>query len=176
MDPQERERFARSLFDHVVGVLRNAPAIDHVAVVSDSETARAHAESLGAVALEDAPDARSLAVVIDEALRQLVERGATSALICMSDLPDLRNDDIASVIRALSESEVVLVPDRLVEGTNVIAMTPADALPSCLGHVDSLARHLARAGDLNLTVSVQLSSGIAFDVDQPSDLARFRAR
>lgn len=176
MSPLDRERFARNLFEHVLRVLVDSPTVDQVAVVSDSEEARSVARDLGALALEDVPDAASLGSVIDHALRELEQRGATAALVCMSDLPDLRSEDIASVVRALSESDVVLVPDRLGKGTNVIASTPPTALPSCLGHAKSLNRHLTRARERGLTVSVQLNSGIGFDVDRPSDLERFRAR
>ncbi len=174
--PLERAELARDLFEHVVRVLRASPAIDEIAVVSDSVEACKHAERLGVVALSDADDSQGLADVVDGALQDLERRGATSVMICMSDLPDLTVQDIASVARQLDESDVVLVPDLLQQGTNVIALKPATCLPSCLGHEDSLRRHHARARDLGLTVSIQLSSGIAFDIDRPRDLERLRRR
>ena len=176
LSPEEREGLARELFEHVVQVLREAPDVDDIAVVSDSPNAREHAERLGLLALSDPPGEPGLARVVDDALRDLAIRGAARAIVCMSDLPDLTSDDIVGVARALTESEVVLVPDRLGQGTNVIALTPPTVLPSCLGHEDSLPRHLARARELGLTVNVRLSSGIAFDLDSPVDLARFRQR
>ncbi|MBW1830113.1 MAG: NTP transferase domain-containing protein [Deltaproteobacteria bacterium] len=154
--PLERAQLTRDLFEHVVRVLRASPAIEEIAVVSDSVEVREHAERMGVVALSDADDSQGLADVVDDALRQLEHRGATSVMICMSDLPHLTVQDI--------------------EGTNVIALKPATCLPSCLGHEDSLHRHHARARDIGLTVSVQLSSGIAFDIDRPSDLERLRRR
>jgi 2-phospho-L-lactate guanylyltransferase len=174
--PPERAELARDLFEHVVHVLQASPAIDEIAVVSDSPEAREHAERLGVTALSDADDSRGLADVVDDALQSLARRGATSVMICMSDLPDLTVQDIASVARQLEESEVVLVPDLLQQGTNVIAMRPATSLPSCLGHEDSLQRHSERARELGLSVSIQLSSGIGFDVDRPGDLERLRRR
>jgi 2-phospho-L-lactate guanylyltransferase len=174
--PPERAELARDLFEHVVHVLQASPAIDEIAVVSDSPEAREHAERLGVTALSDADDSRGLADVVDDALQSLARRGATSVMICMSDLPDLTVQDIASVARELEESEVVLVPDLLQQGTNVIAMRPATSLPSCLGHEDSLQRHRERARELGLSVSIQLSSGIGFDVDRPGDLERLRRR
>ena len=174
--PLERAQLARDLFEHVVRVLRASPAIDEIAVVSDSVEACEHVERLGVVALSDADDSQGLADVVDGALQDLERRGATSVMICMSDLPDLTVQDITSVARQLDESDVVLVPDLLQQGTNVIALKPATCLPSCLGHEDSLRRHHARARDLGLTVSIQLSSGIAFDVDRPRDLERLRRR
>ena len=176
LPPVERAALARSLFEHVVQVLRESPDIDDIAAVSDSVEARAHAEGLGVLALADAEHSRGLADVVDGALRDLEQRGAVSVLICMSDLPDLSVEDVASVLRQLDESDVVLVPDLAQQGTNVIAVKPATVLPSCLGHDDSLRRHHAGARRLGLTVSVQLSSGIGFDVDRPSDLDRLRRR
>lgn len=174
--PGERAQLARSLFEHVVRVLRESPDIDEIAAVSDSDEARRHAEQLGVVALADAEGSRGLAEVVDHALRDLARRGASSVMICMSDLPDLTARDIASVARQLEQSDVVLVPDLVEQGTNVVAVKPATGLPSCLGHEDSLKRHHARARALGLTVRIQLSSGIGFDVDRPGDLERLRRR
>ena len=174
--PRERAQLARDLFEHVVRVLRASPAIDDIAVVSDSPEAREHAARLGVVALSDADGSQGLAGVVDGALQDLERRGATSVMICMSDLPELTVQDISSVARQLEESDVVLVPDLSQQGTNVIAAKPVTALPSCLGHEDSLRRHHTRARELGLTVRVQLSSGIAFDVDRPHDLERLRRR
>jgi 2-phospho-L-lactate guanylyltransferase len=176
LGPEERARLARELFEHVVSVLRQSPEVDEIAVVSDSETTRAHAARLGLLVLTDPPGAPGLAHVVDEALGDLANRGAEKVVVCMSDLPDLTREDIADVVHALKDTDVVLVPDRLGEGTNVIAQAPPNVLPSCLGHEDSLRRHLLRAQKLGLSVSVQLSSGIGFDVDDPVDLARLRER
>ncbi len=174
LEPHQREAFSRELFEHVVEVLQAAPSVNGVAVVSDSREVRDHAESLGLVALEDAKKPSGLADVVDHALRTLEAKGATSALVCMSDLPELEVADIESVGRELDEADVVLVPDFLQRGTNVIAVQPPSALPSCLGHEDSLRRHRDRAKELGLTVSIQLRNGISFDVDHPNDLARMR--
>ncbi len=174
LQPDERAALTRQLFEHVVRVLQEAPSVDGVAMVSDSVEARELAEQLGAVALEDAEGSGGLAGVVDVALRDLEARGATSVLICMSDLPELSAEDVESVGRQLDEADVVLVPDLLQRGTNVVALKPPSALPSCLGHEDSLQRHRNLARDLGLTVSVQLRSGISFDLDHPRDLARLR--
>ena len=96
--------------------------------MSDSAQARELAERLGVLALSDADESRGLAEVVDGALQDLEERGATSVLICMSDLPDLTAQDIASVAQQLEESDVVLVPDLAQQGTNVIAVKPATVL------------------------------------------------
>ena len=176
LDSSERAALNRELFDHVVQVLRQSPSIDGVAVVSDSRAAREHARGLGLVVLEDAPESGGLADVVDDALEELGRRGATRALVCMSDLPDLSVEDIERVVRQLEESDVVLVPDLLHQGTNLVALQPPSVMESCFGHEDSLMRHRARATELGLTVCVQLLSGVSFDVDNPVDLERLRSR
>ncbi|MFW2389671.1 MAG: 2-phospho-L-lactate guanylyltransferase [Polyangiales bacterium] len=175
LTPSERASLARSLFEHVVQALRDCPDIDSIAAVSDSAEARTHAEHLGILALPDAEGGRGLAGVVDAALETLELRGASSVLICMSDLPNLTVDDLRGVARELEEADVVLVPDLAQRGTNVIAVKPATALPSCLGHEDSLDRHRALAEELGLGVSVRHSTGIGFDVDRPVDLDRLRS-
>ena len=173
--PDERARLTRSLFEHVVQVLRDCPDIDSIAAVSDSAEARAHAERLGVLALRDVEESRGLADVVNAAVQALALRGASSVVICMSDLPSLTVDDVASVTQELRSTDVVLVPDLARRGTNVIAVKPATALPSCLGNDDSLERHRALAEELGLQVSVQLHDGIGFDVDRPADLDRLRS-
>ena len=173
--PDERARLTRSLFEHVVRVLRDCPDIDSIAAVSDSSEARAHAEDLGVLALRDIEDGGGLADVVNAAVQTLALRGARSVVICMSDLPSLTVDDVASVTQELRSTDVVLVPDLARRGTNVIAVKPATALPSCLGNDDSLERHRALAEELGLHVSVQLHDGIGFDVDRPADLDRLRS-
>ena len=174
LEPSERAAFSRELFEHVVHVVQQSPSIDRIAMVSDSPEAREHGTRLGLVALTDPETSRGLADVVNAALEELERRGATSVLICMSDLPELTIEDVESVGRELDEADVVLVPDLPERGTNLIAVRPPSALPSCLGHADSLQRHRDLARDLGLTVSVQLRSGIGFDVDHPGDLARLR--
>ncbi|MGD8318622.1 MAG: 2-phospho-L-lactate guanylyltransferase [Myxococcales bacterium] len=176
LSPAERVRLTRGMFEHVVSVLRASPAIDQVAVVSDSADARELANRLGLVALVDAEGSQGLADVVDGALVDLEKRGATSVMICMSDLPDLSVADIERVSRQLERSDVVLVPDLSRRGTNVVAVRPATRLPSCLGHEDSLRRHQDQARSLGLSVSIQVSDGIGFDLDQPDDLERLRGR
>jgi 2-phospho-L-lactate guanylyltransferase len=172
----ERTMLARDLFEHVITVLRASPTIDAIAVVSDSPEVREIARRRGAVPLADAEASRGLAEVVDRALAELERLGATSVMICMSDLPDLAIEDVTTVSSRMDEADVVLAPDLAQRGTNVVAIKPATALPSCLGHEDSLRRHQKRAQSLGLTVGIELRHGLGFDVDEPSDLERLRTR
>ena len=170
LSPKAREALARELFEHVAGVVRESPDVDGIAVISDSESTRKDARRLGLVAIADPPGDPGLAAVVDHGLRDLTTRKASRAIVCMSDLPELTAGDVATVLRALRDADVVLVPDRSGRGTNVIALSLPSRLPSSLGNVDSLRGHLAGAESRGLNAIVQHSPTMAFDVDHPSDL------
>ncbi len=172
----ERVRLARQLFRHVLEATKAAPLVERVAVVSDSALVRAEANAAGALSLEDDTQQAGLAHVVDFALLELEARGAARTLICMGDLPHVTSSEINAVLRALDETQIVLVPDDSGMGTNAIAVASPSLLPSCLGHPDSLARHKARARGLGLSCRTLESPGIAFDVDTVQDLERLSAR
>ena len=169
---EERIELARTLFEHVLKTLKHAPSIDHVAVVTDAPGVEAAALQLGAEVLQQKSHEATLAEVVDAALNELVDKGATRALVCMSDLPELSERDVDRIARALDDADVVLVPDLANEGTNVLAMIPANCLPSRFGYRDSFDRHRKAARDLGLHAHVHLTHGGSFDVDSPADLER----
>jgi 2-phospho-L-lactate guanylyltransferase len=166
-----RGAFARSLFEHVVAVLA---AVEHVAgilvITDDDEVASCARERVTAV-LRDPPGA-SLGQVVDAALREAAARGASAALVCMADLPQLCAEDVRSVLALLELHEVVVVPDLEDAGTNVLCLSPPAAMPSCFGCGDSFRQHLHSAARHALRAAVSRAPGICFDVDEPDDLAR----
>ena len=93
LPPAERARLARELFEHVIDVLRTSPAIDGVAVVSNSHEAREHARHLGVLPLADAAGSEGSADVVDGALVELERRtwracpsNSTKAMSCWSPI------------------------------------------------------------------------------------------
>lgn len=170
LSPEAREALARDLFEHVVRVVRESTEVDGIAVISDSEGTREDAHRLGLVAIADPPGDPGLAAVVDHGLRDLTARKASRAIVCMSDLPELTGEDVATVLGALLDADVVLAPDRSGWGTNVIALYLPCRLPSSLGNADSLRRHLAGAESRGLAAIVKHSPTMAFDVDHPEDL------
>jgi 2-phospho-L-lactate guanylyltransferase len=63
---------------------------------------------------------------------------------------------------------VALVSDRHGRGTNVLLVSPPDAIPFAFGP-DSHAAHLAAAETLGAVV-VEIGSPLALDLDLPEDL------
>lgn len=73
-----------------------------------------------------------------------------------------------------SAPRVVLAPDRAERGTNALLLCPPDVIPPRFGR-DSLARHLQAAGSLGVPAEVRRLSGLALDLDTPSDIRAFLA-
>ncbi len=170
--PLERTRLARDLFARVCAALLECNEFDNVAVVSDSEEVRQMAQRLGMTTLTDTTTKAHLGDVVDHALTELTDLGATRVVVCMSDLPSLTSAEIARIVRELDDADCVIVPDLAQQGTNVLGLRLPHFATTCFGHEDSFARHRAAAQALSLRVSVLLSPTLGFDIDEPDDLKR----
>ncbi len=171
LNAAEREALSRGFLVHVLDVLQSCDAIGGRVVVTDSDAVEEVARRHGALAVRD--EGTSLGAIVDAALKSI---GARSAIVFMSDLPELAPSDVHTLAGFLDERDVVVVPDLRGEGTNALALASPQSFPTCFGHADSFTRHLERARSLGLRVGVHTSKRLGFDVDVPSDLAALRKR
>lgn len=169
----ERARFAQRLFEHVVDTVAASGCVDGILVATNADDVAATAHRRGALVRRDAAPA-SLASIVDDALLDLRNRGATAALVLMADLPRLKATDVRAVLAALADHQVVLVPDLHGRHTNALALAPPSGLATRFGAADSLIEHLAAARTARLRVKVLTNAGIAFDVDGPAEHAQLQ--
>ena len=167
----ERSRFARGLFEHVLDVA-SACNLGGILVATDGDDVADLALARGAHVLRDS-GVEPLARVIDRALAEVVLHGARAALVLMADLPWVQPDDVLSVLAPLAHHDVALVRDHLGRHTNALAVTPPMAIATCFGHRDSFAGHCAAALDAGLRLAIVENERIAFDVDGPEDHVHF---
>lgn len=170
LEDPARVAFARNLFIHVTGELHRSRRIGRVLVVTDDATVARTARELGCDVIADPPERRGLAHVVDTGLKYAHDHGATAAFVCMADLPKLTAAAVDRVLGELDSHDVVVVPDLVDEGTNVLALTPPLRMASCFGNVDSFERHQRRAREQGLRLAVRRPSALCFDVDGPDDL------
>jgi len=112
--------------------------------------------------------ARGLNEAVTGAVAALRDRGVTTAIIAHSDLP------LASALDHLvdpehHESEVVLVPDRHNDGTNVI-VTPTHRPPAFAYGPGSFHRHLHHSIVVGHNARVVRDPELGWDIDHPADL------
>jgi len=170
----ERAELARSLFEHVLGVLARSPVIAGTLVVTDSHDVAESAERLGAVAVRDPESVRTLADAVDHALGELERRGAFAAIVLVGDLPLVGERDIAALAERLRHADIVVAKDKGGDHTNALALRLGAPFRTAFGAADSFVRHRQAAARAGLSVSEYESRGVAFDVDTPEDLAALR--
>src|SRR5262249_35560737 len=126
----------------------------------------------GALAIDEQTP-RGLNVAVALATERLVAEGATTVCTVLSDIPAITSGDIDEVFDAIPQGRgAVMVPSPDFSGTNVIARSPANVVPTQFGRL-SLVRHLDECRSRNLTCRVLRLARPALDLDAPHDLYEF---
>jgi 2-phospho-L-lactate guanylyltransferase len=169
LDAQSRARLARSMLEHVLGVLDRYP-LGEVVVATDCVEVAALAREHGArIAFDSGPG--RLGTIVDRCLEQL-DGAAQRALVLMADLPELGLADIDALLRAWETADVVAAPDLRRRCTNAL-LTPLPAPATRFGYDDSLRLHARDAQRAGLRFQLCQSRGLGLDIDDPEDLALF---
>ncbi len=159
LDPHRRAALARRMAEGVVRSARHLP----VAVVCDDRIVADWARDLGALVVWTPGVGLNRAV--QEGVAHLAAAGARRVIVAASDLP------LATDLAPLAEYDgITLVPDRRGDGTNVIVV-PTDRVFTFAYGPGSFARHCAEATTSGAALRVLEHPSLAWDVDEPADLA-----
>ena len=172
LGPIARAALARALFDRAVGVLSQAEGIVGVVVVSNSPDLLDDDLTDNVVLVQDPRGTPSLGSVVDAGLDRVEKEGGDAALVVMSDLPSVTGSDVSALLAALAGADAVVVADEPGAHTNALGFRMAHRFPTSFGEPDSFERHCSAARDAGLSLVTPVISGIAFDLDEPSDLSR----
>lgn len=170
-----RPGFARDLLVHVLGELAAARTFAGMLVATSDEEVAGVARAHGAETIADPPwesaAASRLAGVVDAALRRAHERGAAAALVLMADLPRFSAADARDLVAALETHDAAIVADARGVHTNALLLPLPAPFATRFGTRDSFATHCAAARAAGLRLAILENARVAFDVDDPSDLA-----
>lgn len=171
-----REMLARLLFKQTIAVLRQASGIDRVLVVTSDTEVASHAHAMGVLVMEEHEQC-SHSVSADAACRRAMELGSRTALLVPIDVPLVVPSDFENLAAAgLSNGRgVVIVPSADGTGTNALARTPPDVIPSCFGP-GSFRAHLEQTRSRGVPAEVLRLPGLMFDIDTPQDVAELLKR
>lgn len=170
LPPDQRAAFSRSLLERTLATLARSPSVARIAVITSDDATGALAEAAGAIVLPDeAPP--PLGRIVDAALLGVARRGASAALVLMSDLPRLEPDDIAAMADLLGAHDLVVAPNLEEDGTNALGLALPATGPTSFGLGDSFRRHLAAAEKTCQRAAIYRHPRVAFDVDGPDDFA-----
>jgi 2-phospho-L-lactate/phosphoenolpyruvate guanylyltransferase len=155
----ERVRLARWLATRVVDAARPLP----VFIACDDDEVAAWAESVAADVLWS--PGMGLNGAVDAGRATVGGKGFEQLIVAHSDLPLAR--DLASVT---SPGTITIVPDRRLDGTNVLASPVRAAIKASYGSA-SYRAHLTMAMRQGHEIEVRHDPRLALDVDNPQDLA-----
>jgi 2-phospho-L-lactate guanylyltransferase len=174
----ERAALVRRMADRVTRELSLTRNVTPILVVSPDPDVLAWATSLSPaiVPLAQLDQKPGLDAAI-EIGRQWARNTAADAMLSLfADLPLVAASDVEDLLA--SPAEVVLGSDRRGTGTNALLLRlngRGSEFRFAFG-AGSMARHLAEAQRIGMSVEVRKIAGIAFDLDTAEDLADLQAR
>lgn len=158
LDAPARAELARDMATIVVRAAEPLP----VCVVCDDEDVRAWAVGVGAEVIWT--PGLGLNGAVHAGVDELARRGVRTVVVAHSDLP------LATSLEWVAGTEgITLVPDRRLDGTNVLAVPAGAGFRFAYG-AGSFARHRAEATRLGLPVRIVRDTRLGWDVDHPGDL------
>ena len=160
----ERRELVRSMLSNVLDAAHQARCVQQVVVISPERDDVPQATAV----LAD--EGGSLNAALTQARAQLHAMGKAAVIILPADLPRLGAADIEAFVQAGRQSGFAIAPDRAHRGTNALFLRTDTPFTFRFGP-DSLRLHLREAADRGLTACRVDLPGLAFDVDEPADLA-----
>lgn len=157
LTPAQRHRLATGMAERVV---RAAAALP-VYVACDDDEVAAWAESVGADVLWG--PGLGLNGAIDQGVSTIAGKGHDHVVIPHGDLPLAR--DLGSLVWS---DEIVIVPDRRSDGTNVLSRPTRCVVPAAYGG-GSFGRHHAAALATGVPVTVRHDPRLELDIDTIED-------
>lgn len=168
-----RRDLCYAMFHDVLECLCRAHHVEAVAVVTADRRLLDLAVRMRALAIdEESPRGLNAAAALGTA--RCLERGATSVLIVLSDLPLLTVEEVDALYADLPQGPHVRVA-RSHEGlgTNALLRTPPQVISTRFGG-RSFRDHVAAAADSEVSHSEVDLPGLSFDIDTIDDLGELR--
>jgi 2-phospho-L-lactate/phosphoenolpyruvate guanylyltransferase len=170
LSPAERYRLAAAMLDDVLAALRQASAVERIALVTTEPHALGLASQWGCEVVDEG-SGRGETGAVELAVKVCREQGASSLAVIPGDIPLLTAADVDCVMQQGTHHDVVIAPSWDSRGTNAVLLRPPDALQLRFGSW-SFFPHVKQAKRKGLSYKVVRLPRVALDIDTPEDLAR----
>lgn len=171
LDPEERVMLASQLLQRVLRTAREVT--DDLVVISPSRPLGEIVQASGARLVVQR--GMGLNEGLDQARSDAILDGLHTLVVLHGDLPNLRVDDVLTLLRGLPEDGapgVAIAPDRAGTGTNALAIQPPGVINFRFGP-GSFAKHAEEVERAGVPCVAVNRAGLAFDLDTPEDLQRW---
>ena len=170
--PHERRALAQAMVEDVIATLTGCKLLEGVLLVSDDPCADLLAHRYGIRLLKESElGCRGLNPVVAGACDTLTRDGAGAIMVVHGDIPLLSGEDVEALLTAFRDPEVdvVLSPDRVGGGTNILLFDAGRPFEFHYG-VGSCQAHQAAAIEAGLRSRLVARDGVSLDIDAPEDL------
>ncbi|GJM37390.1 MAG: hypothetical protein DHS20C19_07570 [Acidimicrobiales bacterium] len=157
LDVDQRRRLAIWMAERVVAAAEPFPTM----IVTDDLEVAEWAQATRAGVLD--PGVRGLNPCVAAAVAAVGEDGHARAIVAHADLP------AAASLAALDGDGVLIAPDRVRDGSNVLSVPTGSGFAFHYGP-GSFAAHRAEAERCGLDLTIVDDPDLAWDVDDPADL------
>ena len=169
LSESEREQLNQSLLIKTISCLKEIKEIDQILVVSYDPNALTISRDYGARTIQESHNTN-----INKALRKgsmaANAFNISSILIIPADLPYINADAIRQLLsRAGNPPEIIITPDRRMNGTNALFINPVGILDYDFG-MWSFRKHVEQAERKKIRVEIYNNDTLSFDLDIPEDL------
>ncbi|MAT44511.1 MAG: 2-phospho-L-lactate guanylyltransferase [Anaerolineaceae bacterium] len=173
LSENERTQLNAQMLENTLNVLRSVSEIKEILVISRDTSALALGRSFGAKTLQEDGEA-GLNLALKRAVLVAKAYSAQSILIMPMDIPFLSKEDIISLINNFHSSPgLVIAPDRHMNGTNAMLVSPPELIEFSFGP-GSFERHIWQAQKKEARIEVVQMGSTGFDLDDPADLALYK--
>jgi 2-phospho-L-lactate guanylyltransferase len=170
----DRERLAHDMARHVLTQLVQSPLIAAVWAITPAASMAKIARQLGVHVLKDR-ECRGTTIACQQALTALRARGLATpgrrVLFIGGDLLHLNADALTTLLT--SRTDAAIAPDEKRRGTNALLVDASRPVALSFGP-HSFQRHLRAARRAGIDLTIVEHPALAFDIDEPADLARLR--
>lgn len=169
LSDEDREQLNQTMLIRTIQCLKEIDEIDQTLIVSYDPTALTLSRDYGVKTIQE-----SRKTNINKALRKgtLAAQAfnVSSILIIPADLPLIKADDIRGLLNKSQEQpEIIITPDRRLNGTNALYINPVGILDYDFG-LWSFKKHIEQAERKNIRVEIYNNDRLSFDLDMPEDL------
>lgn len=172
LTPDQRYRFAETMFRHVLSVVVKTPQVAGTLVISRDTKALAIAREMGARSVQEGSPS-DLNPALIRATEVVRVWGASGVLILPADLPFIAAEDVTAMAQlGIDSPSIVIATDGAADGTNAMLVRPPGLIDYQYG-LGSYQKHLAAANRLGVPIHHYQSSRLLLDIDVPEDLMRY---
>jgi 2-phospho-L-lactate guanylyltransferase len=169
LDLRQRRGLQRAMAHDVVAAVRKLRPVPELALLAEDPLSARRLAGRRGLVVEAAPGA-GLNLHLACAIAVLgAHRPGATALVVAADIPQAQPRDIVRLVKAASEHDLVVVPDRHGRDANALAFK-LDKPPAFVFGAGSCMNHLDNAQRAGLTACVLELPSFALDVDTPEDL------